>query len=159
MSDEACAGYYRATYESATRADLDVDRNAASLIYYLMPPEVRIDPWHVLTSDEILLYHAGAPMAQLLLYPDGTWEEVVLGPRVDLGQVPQILIPAGTWMGFVRMDDPEYDWGLYGVMVAPAWHIDDIAMAGTPDEVKPLMDRFPAAVPRGRELGLFPLDP
>jgi predicted cupin superfamily sugar epimerase len=78
---------------------------------------------------------------------------------VDLGQVPQILIPAGTWMGFVRMDDPEYDWGLYGVMVAPAWHIDDIAMAGTPDEVKPLMDRFPAAVPRGRELGLFPLDP
>ncbi len=156
MSDEACHGFYRATYESALRAATEKPRAAASLIYYMMTREAAVDPWHVLTSDEILLYHAGAPMIQLLLYPDGRWEEIVLGPAADQGQVPQIVIPAGTWMGFVKKECPVYDWGLYGVMVVPGWHIEDIRMAGQPEEIQALMEKFPAAVARGRELGLFP---
>ncbi len=155
MSDDACPGYYRPTYQSALKADMEKDRSAASLIYYLMTPQVPVDPWHILTSDEILLYHAGAPMIQMLLYPDGTWEEVVLGPKVDKGQVMQQVIPAGTWMGFVKKEDPEYDWGLYGVMVVPGWHIEDIRMVRDEQEQESLKKKFPTAVPRGRELGIF----
>jgi len=155
MSDDACPGFFRPTYQSALKADMEKDRCAASLIYYLMTREVLIDPWHILTSDEILLYHAGAPMIQMLLYPDGTWEEVVLGSEVDKGQVPQKVIPAGTWMGFVKKEDPEFDWGLYGVMVVPGWHIEDIRMVQDDQEVETLRKTFPTAVPRGRELGLF----
>ena len=155
MSDEACPGFYKPTYQSEIRADMEKDRPAASLIYYLMPREVTIDPWHVLTSDEVFLYHAGAPMIQLLLYADGRWEEVVLGPEADQGQVPQQVIPAGTWMGFARKADPRYDWGLYGVMVAPGWHVEDIRMVRTADELEALKRKFPGAVARGVELGLF----
>jgi len=155
MSDDACPGFYKPTYQSALKADMEKDRSAASLIYYLMTREVPIDPWHILTSDEILLYHAGAPMIQMLLYPDGTWEEVVLGPEVDKGQVGQKVIPAGTWMGFVKKEDPEFDWGLYGVMVVPGWHIDDIRMVQDAQELETLRKTFPTAVSRGRELGLF----
>ena len=155
MSDEACPGYYLPTYESGLKAALDKDRAAASLIYYFMTGEVTIDPWHILTSDEVLLYHAGAPMIQMLLYPDGSWEEVILGPKVKKGQVTQKVIPAGTWMGFVKKDDPNYDWGLYGVMVIPAWHIDDIRMIRDEAELKELQEKYPATLPRGRELGLF----
>jgi predicted cupin superfamily sugar epimerase len=155
MSDEACPGFYKPTYQSDLKADMEKDRSAASLIYYLMTREVPIDPWHILISDEILLYHAGAPMVQMLLYPDGTWEEVVLGPEVDKAQVTQKVIPAGTWMGFVKKEDPEYDWGLYGVMVVPGWHIDDIRMVQNADELETLRKKFPTAVPRGVELGLF----
>jgi predicted cupin superfamily sugar epimerase len=134
---------------------VETDRSAASLIYYLMTREVPVDPWHILTSDEILLYHAGAPMIQMLLYADGTWEEIVLGPEVDKGQVPQKVIPAGTWMGFVKKDVPEFDWGLYGVMVVPGWHIDDIRMVQDAQELETLRNKFPAAVSRATELGLF----
>ena len=93
---------------------MDKERAAASLIYYLMTRDVPIDPWHILTSDEVLLYHGGAPMIQLLLYPDGRWEEVVLGPEVDKGQVMQKVIPAGTWMGFVKRMIPAMTGGSTG---------------------------------------------
>ncbi len=155
MGDAACPGFYKPTYESALRADMKKDRSAASLIYYLMTKEVPIDPWHILTSDEILLYHAGAPMIQLLLYADGSWEEVVLGPEVDKGQVMQKLIPAGAWMGFVLKKDPRWDWGLYGVMVVPGWHLEDIRMVRDREELEMLRKKYPAAVKRGTELGLF----
>lgn len=154
MSDEACPGYFRMTYESKTKAALSKNRPAASLIYYMMTPEVTIDPWHIISSDEILLYHSGAPMIMMLLYPDGSWKEVILGPEADKGHVMQEVIPRDTWMGFVKKEDPGYDWGLYGVMVVPGWHIDDIRMV-KPSEQKDLMLRYPQAVPRGRELGLF----
>jgi len=94
-------------------------------------------------------------MIQMLLYPDGTWEEVVLGPDADKGEVGQKVIPAGTWMGFVKKEDPEFDWGLYGVMVVPGWHIDDIRMVRDARELDMLKKKFPTAVSRGRELGLF----
>ncbi|MFH1037917.1 MAG: cupin domain-containing protein [PVC group bacterium] len=155
MSDDACPGYYLPTYESGLKAALDKDRAAASLIYYLMTRETPIDPWHVLTSDEVLLYHAGAPMIQMLLYPDGAWEEVVLGPEVEKGQVMQKVIPAGTWMGFVKKDDPNVDWGLYGVLVVPAWNIEDIRMLKSGSEREELEKKYPTAVQRGKELGLF----
>ena len=155
MGDAACPGFFKPTYQSELRANMDKERAAASLIYYLMTKDVIIDPWHILTSDEILLYHGGAPMIQMLLYPDGHWEEVVLGPEVDRGQVMQKVIPAGTWMGFVKKKDPRYDWGLYGVMVVPAWHIEDIRMVQGNDELEMLRKKYPTAVKRGKELGLF----
>jgi predicted cupin superfamily sugar epimerase len=155
MGDAACPGYFKPTYASGVKAQMEKDRPAASLIYYLMTQDVTVDPWHILTSDEILLYHGGAPMIQMLLYPDGTWEEVVLGPHVNEGQVAQQVIPAGTWMGFVKKEDPRYDWGLYGVMVVPAWHLEDIRMVHGKSELKMLEKKYPTAVKRGMELGLF----
>ena len=155
MNDEACPGYFLPTYASKTKADVSKDRPAASLIYYLMTPEVLIDPWHIIASDEIMLYHSGAPMIQMLLYADGSWAEIVLGPEVDKGQVMQQVIPAGTWMGFVKKEDVNYDWGLYGVLVIPGWHIDDIRMVEEGPELMDLMNKYPAAVSRGKELGLF----
>jgi len=155
MGDAACPGFFKPTYESKLRANMDKERAAASLIYYLMTKDMPIDPWHILASDEILLYHAGAPMIQMLLYADGSWEEIVLGPEVDKGQVMQKVIPAGTWMGFVKNEDPRYDWGLYGVMVAPAWHIEDIRMVEGAQDLELLRKKYPTAVKRSRELGLF----
>jgi len=154
MSDEACPGYFLMTYESEVKAALTKDRSCASLIYYLMTPEVPVDPWHIISSDEIMLYHSGAPMIMMLLYPDGTWKEFTLGPEPDKGHVMQHVIPRNTWMGFVKKDDPAYDWGLYGVMVVPGWHIEDIRMAG-PGDLEDLKKKYPGSVTRGREIGLF----
>lgn len=93
MNDAACPGFFKPTYACRIRAHMDKERAAASLIYYLMTRDVPIDPRPILTSDEVLLYHGGVPMIQMLLYADGTWEEIVLGPEVDKGQIPQKVIP------------------------------------------------------------------
>jgi len=156
MPDEACKGYWLPTYESRTQAATPTKRAASSLIYYLMTPEYTVDPWHRISSDEILLYHAGAPMIQLLLYPGGKWEELTLGPDLANGHVMQKVIPAGTWMGFVLKPTAEYDWGLYGVMVSPGFHVDDLEMALKPDETRQVLKSHPAAIPRARALGLYP---
>jgi len=94
-------------------------------------------------------------MVQILLYPDGSWEEIVLGPEVDKGQVPQKLIPANTWMGFVKKEDPHYDWGLYGVMVVPGWHIEDIRMVKGEKELAALREKYPTAVKTRKRTGAF----
>lgn len=144
MTDEACPGYYRETYRSEIKAALDRDRQAASLIYYLMTDAEPEDPWHRISSDEIMLYHAGAPMRIVLLYPDGSWGQFTLGSSFAEGHEAHVLIPAGTWMGFALDCGAEVDWGLYGVLVVPGWHIDDIEFV-TGADVVPLREGYPGA--------------
>ena len=40
-------------------------------------------------------------------------------------------------------------------MVVPAWHLEDIRMVNEETELEMLQKKFPTAVKRGRELGLF----
>ncbi len=40
-------------------------------------------------------------------------------------------------------------------MVVPGWHLEDIRMVKGPDELETLKARYPSAVRRGKELGLF----
>jgi hypothetical protein len=150
MDDGACSGYYREMYACKVPAQQEKERAAASLIYYLMPGGL-FDPWHKLASDEILVYHAGAPMKQLLIYPDGTHEEFVLGPDPTKGHTPQIIIPAETWMGFRIMDDDPEAWGLYGVFCAPGWHYDDITMSTGPE----LGAQFPDLIEKMKSLRMY----
>ncbi|NCC51491.1 MAG: cupin domain-containing protein [Spartobacteria bacterium] len=150
FDDGACAGYYKEMYACEIRADHEKRRPAASLIYYLMPGGL-FDPWHKLASDEILVYHAGAPMQQLLIYPDGSFKEIVLGPDPTKGHAPQIIIPAHTWMGFRILDDTPEAWGLYGVFCAPGWHFDDITMSTGPQ----LGEQFPDTIEPMKRLRMY----
>jgi predicted cupin superfamily sugar epimerase len=70
---------------------------------------------HALTSTEIYHWHAGAPLRLLLLRPDGSVAEPVLGPDVAAGQRPQLVVPAGTWQGSI----PDGAYTLVGTTVAP----------------------------------------
>ncbi|MGB0114536.1 MAG: cupin domain-containing protein [Ilumatobacteraceae bacterium] len=54
---------------------------------------------HRLTEVEIWHFYAGDPVELLLLHPDGTVDEPVLGPDILGGQHPQVIVPIGTWMG------------------------------------------------------------
>jgi predicted cupin superfamily sugar epimerase len=52
--------------------------------------------FHRLAYDEIWHFYAGDPLRLVLLHPDGSDEEVVLGDAVE-GHAVQHVIPAGTW--------------------------------------------------------------
>lgn len=140
-------GFFRETYRSNIKAFSETPRSAGTCIYYMLT-EKDISDWHKVASDEIWLYHAGSPAVQLLLFPDGRWEERIIGPDVLSGQVPQSLIPANTWQAAVLMNRDKDDWGLFGALVVPGFEYSDFTL-GKRDE---LSVKYPDAAAKIKSL-------
>ncbi len=115
----------------------------ASAIYYLLAaPEY--SALHSLTSTETYHWYAGAPLRLLLLDPDGSITEPVLGPDLAAGQRPQVVVPAGVWQG----SSPDGAWTLAGTTTAPPFDWTGFRL-GVRGE---LLDCYPGARPRIIEL-------
>ena len=142
-------GFFKETYRSKVQAATPSPRCAGTCIYYLMTAK-DISNWHKVASDEIWLYHAGSAAVQLLLLPDGSWEERIIGPDVVNGQVPQSLIPAGAWQAAVLLERDEESWGLFGATVHPGFEYADFQIG----DAKSLAKDYPEAARRLASLGL-----
>lgn len=91
-------GWFVRTWTSTERiATHGGPRPAATLIHYLLEPG-QASSWHVVTSDEVWLWH-GPGSLDLQLGGSGAVPEE--GPLQRLGggpdEVAQVLVPAGTW--------------------------------------------------------------
>ncbi|MEV5407742.1 cupin domain-containing protein [Thermopolyspora sp. NPDC052614] len=96
-------GWFRETWRTDARFEpdgYDGPRNSATGIYFLLGPGEE-SVWHSVRSDEVWLWHRGGPLTLLLggtgEAPAGDPQVITLGPDVEHGQIPQALIPAGTW--------------------------------------------------------------
>lgn len=96
-------GWYRETWRTAARFvpdGYDGPRASATGIYFLLGPGEE-SVWHAVRGDEVWLWHRGGPLTLLLGgagdAPVAEPRAVTLGPDVEKGQVPQALVPAGTW--------------------------------------------------------------
>lgn len=101
-------GLYRRTH---------ADAHSSAIYYLLLAPD--FSALHRLAATEVYHWYAGAPLAFLLLDPDDGVTEPVLGPRLDRGQRPQLVVPARCWQG----SNPLGAWSLVGATSAPpfAW--------------------------------------
>ena len=124
-------GWYRETWRSpveVTPPGYGGKRSAATAIYYLLGPgdESR---WHTVRSDELWLWHRGGPLELLLggkgERPQRSPRRVLLGPDPAAGQVPQALVPAGTWQS-ARPAVPEEV--LLTCVVAPGFDFADFQL-------------------------------
>lgn len=98
-------GHFREVYRSPQEVQTEAGlRPVSTAILYLLTVQ---DPsrFHRLRSDELWFYHAGAPVEMVLLR-DGAVEHRVVG--VD---VPQALVPAGSWLGARVLREDQTDWG------------------------------------------------
>ncbi len=93
--------------------------------------------FHKLTRDEVWHAYLGDPFRLVLLHPDGTSEEIVLGRDLAAGQVVQAVVPAGTWQAGELLAGGRY--ALFGCTVAPGFTADafeaataDVLLAGWP---------------------------
>lgn len=96
-------GWYRETWRTTARLEPPGHggaRASATGIYFLLGPGEE-SVWHAVRSDEVWLWHRGGP---LILELGGTGDApaarpdtIVLGPDVENGQVPQAVVPGGTW--------------------------------------------------------------
>lgn len=86
----------------------------SSAIYYLLADD-DFSGLHSLGSIEVYHWYAGAPLRLLLLHPDGTVEEPVLGPDLAAGQRPQLIVQPGVMQG----SSSAGEWSLVGTTMSP----------------------------------------
>jgi len=75
--------------------------------------------FHRLTLDEVWHFYSGDPFRLILLRPDGSTEDVVLGPDPTQGHHCQYVVPAGVWQAAHLIAG-----GLYARFTAAPWHPD-----------------------------------
>jgi uncharacterized protein len=108
-----------------------------SAIYYLLTPET-CSRLHRLKTDEIYHFYLGNPVDMLLLYANGSSEEITLGPDLARGQQVQVVVPRHTWQGSFLQAGGQT--ALMGATMAPAFEYADFE-AG---EREALISQYPA---------------
>ncbi|MEW5733204.1 MAG: cupin domain-containing protein [Thermodesulfobacteriota bacterium] len=112
-------------------------RRLATAIYYLMTPS-SFSRLHRLKQDELWHFYLGDPVRMLLLYPDGSGGEKVLGTDLLSGQRPQAVAPGGTWFGGSLA--PGGRFALIGCTLSPGYSDDDYEHGSRAE----LSSRYPA---------------
>ncbi len=136
-------GFFRETYRSAAALPASAlpahgaARAVSTAIYYLLKPG-HVSELHVLPGDEVFHLYLGGPVRMLQLRPDGTGEEVLLGPDIAAGQVPQAVVPGGVWQGTRLVGDTGF--ALLGCTVAPGFDYADYTSASRAE----LVAKWPA---------------
>ena len=137
----------REIFRSPVKTQAPIQRRVSSSRYLLISAGTKL-PWTRSKTDEIWSYHAGASAIQLLLFPDGTFLERVVGPDPVAGDFPQSVVPGGVWHTALVEDG---DWGLFGVFRTPAGEPEDLVCGNSAS----LAGQFPEAAERMRELDLI----
>ncbi|MEU9298670.1 cupin domain-containing protein [Streptomyces sp. NPDC048266] len=123
-------GWFRRTW--CTTAEVVPDgfggtRPFATGIYFLLHPG-EVSRWHRVRSDELWLWHRGGPLT-IRLGGSGDTPQAksasVLGPGVEYGEQPQVLVPAGTWQAAEPAGEEPV---LVSCVVAPGFDFEDFEM-------------------------------
>ena len=88
-------GYFRSTYRAPV---VGLERPLSTAIYYLVTPE-QFSALHRLPHDELFHFYRGDEVEQFLIHPDGRGETRRLGPAIERGTQPQVVVPGGAWQG------------------------------------------------------------
>jgi uncharacterized protein len=108
----------------------DGSRGAGSAIYFLLR-QGEVSRWHRVDADEIWHYYAGDPLQLRIAEAGAAPGSHILGPDVEAGQRPQIVVPAGAW----QTARPLGQYTLVGATVSPAFEFAGFQLA--PDEFEP----------------------
>jgi uncharacterized protein len=129
-------GFFVETYRSAEQLPPGAlpsryggTRAVATAIYYLLTPDT-FSALHRLASDELFHFYLGDPVEMLQLFPDGSHRVVAIGPDLEAGQRPQVLVPHGVWQGARLRAGGRF--ALLGTTVAPGFDYTDYETASRP---------------------------
>ncbi len=106
-------GLFRRTYTAG----------GVTAIYYLVAGQDFSAVHRMRTSDELFLFHAGAPLRMLIL-DSAAGREELLGPDPLSGHSPQLLVPGNVWQGASSTGD----WSLVSTVVVPGFQWSDFEL-------------------------------
>ncbi|MDQ1082279.1 MULTISPECIES: cupin domain-containing protein [Microbacterium] len=122
-------GWFRRMWTGTYEVDTPTGaRPAATCIHYLLTPGEE-SAWHVVTSDELWLWH-GPGALELSLGGDGAApgevHVVTLGPDLAAGHVLQHTVPAGVWQAARPAAEQEV---VVSCVVSPGFSFEDWRLA------------------------------
>lgn len=109
------------------------DRNLYSSILAVFTRE-DFSAMHKLATDEMWHFYGGWMTEILLLYPDGSGEIKKFGNRIAEDENPQLLVPAGTWMGAIPPGPDDEAYTFAGNTLSPGFEYEDY-IAGERDDL------------------------
>jgi len=124
------------------------DEGTAIIGLYCNEP-YSVSLFHRLTVDEIWHFYGGDPLNLILLYPDGSTKDIIMGNNPLEKQLVQFTVPAGVWQAGHVLDGGKYS--LYGCTMAPGFSVDKFE-GGPKSE---LLKTYPH---RKREIQLYGCD-
>lgn len=114
-------GHYRQTWVE----DPATGRPAGTCIYFLLKAGEQ-SHWHRVDATEIWHFYAGAPLILSLSKTDtGPAQDIILGPDLATGQIPQIIVPKDHWQAARATTG----WSLVGCTVSPGFSFDGFTLA------------------------------
>ncbi len=118
---------FTSTYRSRQEFENGKPHGTAIIALYCDEPR-STSLFHKLPVDEIWHFYAGDPLRLVLLYPDGSTKDVIMGNEPLKGQLVQFVIPAGVWQAGHLLEGGKYS--LFGCTMAPGF-TDDMFEGGT----------------------------
>jgi predicted cupin superfamily sugar epimerase len=122
---------FASTYRSAESLPNGKPFGTGMIGMYCHAPR-SVSLFHKLTVDEMWHFYGGDPLRLVLLYPDGSSRDVVMGNNPRGGEAVQFVVPAGVWQAGHCIGGGKYS--LFGCTLAPGF-TDDIFMGGTQAEL------------------------
>ena len=126
-------GFFRETYRSkgVIKADsLDTsyqgERNYSTCIYFLLISDM-FSAFHRILQDEIWHFYDGSPIELYSITKDGIYTTTVIGRDIEKGEIPQFVVPGGSWFAASVIRDDDYT--LVGCTVAPGFDFLDFELA------------------------------
>ena len=130
MEEHVEGGYCKEIYQNRITlhqagGDSPKKRCLSSTIYYLLKSG-QVSKFHRLQSDEIWFFHDGSTLLVHMIDNRGELTTARLGMDVSSGELPQVLVPAGTVFGAEVAVDGSFT--LVSCMVSPGFDYDDFQL-------------------------------
>ena len=112
---------FKSTYRSQREIDRGGPIGTALVGLYCEEPR-SVSLFHKLAADEVWHFYGGDPLRLVLLYPDGSAKDVIMGSDPLKGHAVQFVVPAGVWQAGHMLEGGNYS--LFGCTMAPGFTND-----------------------------------
>jgi uncharacterized protein len=109
-------GWFRRTW--VADSDVPARPTGSAILYLLLSGECSAA--HRIDATEVWHFYAGDPLELCREWPDGRTDTQVMGPDIEAGQIPQLVVPPGVW----QSARPLGRYSLMGATVSPAFTFD-----------------------------------
>lgn len=140
LSAHVEGGHYRRVYSGKHTFLHGQNRSICTSIYYVLNGK-EVSKFHRLRSDELWFFHEGSPFEIHGFLPDGTYMSWMLGSDLESGELPQVVIPAGTIFGSHLVFNDSY--GFVSCVVSPGFDFQDFEIMSRDQ----LLSKFPDYIP------------
>jgi len=130
-------GYFKETYRSKGEIDknsldksYDGKRNYSTCIYFLLTYD-NFSAFHRIKQDEIWHFYDGSTINLHVISKLGVYNCHSIGRNLKKGEVPQFVVPGGSWFAAEVVTQNAYS--LIGCTVSPGFSFEDFELKSRDD--------------------------